>query len=170
MPLRYALICLLVLVLARGANADLTLTLDQTQVSALPGDMLTFTGNLQNTSSADIYLNGAGFPQLDIGLAGDESPFFANTPPFLTPGQSLPGSVSLFTVTLDSSLPSGVYSGTFQVVGGPDDMTFNPLASADFQINIAPSGQPPAVPEPGGVSLLIGMATVGGILRKRRNC
>lgn len=168
MRLRCLLFCLMGVLLTGAAKADLVLTLDQPQVVALPGDMLTFTGNLTNTNGFETFLNGAGFSQIDTGLTGDETPFFSNTPLSLMPGESLPSAVTLFTVTLDNGLQAGQYSGTFQVLGGPDAMTFNPLTTADFQITIAPVAAPPSVPEPGSVAFALSLAGAGGVLARHR--
>jgi len=169
MRVRCLLLCLLGALLCDGARAQLVLTLDQSQFTALPGDTVTFTGNLTNNNPFETFLNGAEFPQIDPGLAGDESPFFVNTPLSLAPGASLPNPVTLFTVTLDPGLLPGSYSGAFRVVGGPDDQTFDPLAEVPFRVNVAAPTGGGVIPEPSSLALAgIGLLPLAGTLRRRK--
>jgi hypothetical protein len=168
MKFSYALIGVLGVVFSigsvAGARAQLLVNLDQSLITTTPGAVVDFTGNLVNSSTTDtVFLNGAAFPQVDAGLTADGSPFILNTPASLGPQQTLPMSVTLFTVTVDSNLQPGEYSGVFEVQGGPDNMTYNDLVETPFHIVI-----PAAVPEAGDITLLCSLLTAGGLAFRRR--
>lgn len=131
-------------------------------LSVLPGGTIEFTGTLTNTGTDDVYLNGdvAILPDTDLSL--DDSPFFADSPLFLSGGQSYDG--PFFDVTADATAIPGTYGGSFAILGGADGNTFDNLAAQDFTVTVA-SGSP----EPNS-SLLIAVPLLiaAGILRFRR--
>jgi hypothetical protein len=62
--------------------------------------------------------------------------------------------VDLFSVLIDPSTPFGTYSlNLFNIVGGPDAVTQNLLATQTFTVNV--------VPEPASVLLM--MAAAAGL-------
>jgi hypothetical protein len=126
-----------------------------------PGDTLTFTGWLANSSGSDLFINGAG-----INLAGfdpfdtDLTDFILNfTGISLNSGDSI-GPFDFFTVTIPNPFADGLYAGTLTVQGGADDATFDTLATVDFAINVSESASS-STPEPGALPLL---ATASALL------
>ena len=132
---------------------------DQTQ-AALPGQVLTFTGRIENTGAGTVFLNGEGFtlamPQVWSwqGLSLESN--FANVPEQLAGGAIWSG--TLFTVTVASAAPQLTeHVGTYALSGGPNGTSQNLLDSANFQVQVVPE---PATLAALGVGLLA--------LRKRR--
>ena len=73
----------------------------------------------------------------------------------------------LFTVTLPSNVASGLYHGSFSILGGADGNAENVLATVNFNVNV-PGSSPSAVPEPGSLLLLgTGLAGMGAAIRRR---
>lgn len=151
--LKKAALALSVLVLgllypAVPARADvLTLSLASPTQSGASGDSLSFAATVfaPSTNSGTVYLNGDSFSISAPGATIDDSGFLFNFPLSLDPNNSFTG--ELFTVSLPSDLPQGVYSGYFEILGGSDPSALNTLATVDFQVD-----QP--VPEPGSWLLL----------------
>jgi hypothetical protein len=136
--IHFALICGLTLTCGM-ARADLiAITLDMSALTGAPGDILQFSGTLDNTTGTDLFLNADNF---NLGgfdpSAIDDSPFFANTPADLGPGGST-GDVGLFNIDIPDSFPIGTYDGTFQILGGAtsDDQTV--IGSVDFAVEVTP--------------------------------
>lgn len=160
------LIALTVLAVA-GAQADISITLDNPNQTGGAGQTLNFSGTITNTDSnhgdAPIYLNGDSltFTLSDATVVDN---FFANAPVSLAPGASS-GDIDLFDVELASpeSLPLGAYSGSYVLLGGADGGTFTAqdnLAQANFSVN--------ATPEPGYFAILaVGLVLMGWLHRRR---
>lgn len=138
-----------------------TLTISLTPIfqSGMPGDVLTFSGTLSNSSGSTVFPNSAG-----INLSGafdptdeDTSPFFNNAPFFLVSGDST-SLIDLFTVSIPNPFLSGQYSGTFTVLGGADEDAQTIVGSADFTVQV---GTTNVVPEPNsGCLLAIGLVVL----------
>jgi hypothetical protein len=56
----------------------------------------------------------------------------------------------LFSIDLPASVAAGLYTGSFEILGGADSGALDTLGSVAFQVNVAPS----AVPEPESLMLL----------------
>jgi hypothetical protein len=164
------LISLMALVTA-GAWADgiITITFDDPNQVGAPGQTLQFFGTITNTSSdttmADaVYWNSDSFnlslDSPDYTLTDD----FANTPVYLTGGQSS-GDIELFDITLANPVsdPPGIYLGTYGLIGGMDQgaqTASDNLAQADFSVDVTP--------EPATLALLgAGLALMGWAFRGR---
>jgi PEP-CTERM motif len=148
------------LVAGTAANADpLSITLDSPYQNVGPGQTVTFTATITNLDPTDtMYLNGDSF-NLDAPLSLDDSGFWNNSPFSLDPSSSS-GDIELFTVSAPFDAV-GLYSGSFEILGGdPSDFT-DVVGSATFNVNVTP--------EPSSLLLLgsglMGLATT---VRRRR--
>lgn len=144
-----ALAVLVSILFATPAQAQLSLTLSPTAPITDLGSIVSFAGTLTNTSGSTVYINGddMGIP----GLTWDETPFALNAPLSLDNGMSYTG--TLFTVTVDPTVAPETYSGSFTVLGGADQSTFNEVATQPFQVTVLPPST--AVPEPSPILLLV---------------
>jgi hypothetical protein len=142
---------------AKAGPVSLTLA-SPFQTISNGGGLLTFQATVDNTGSTTEYLNSDS-TTLAGPLVLDDSPFFSNFPLFLDPGGTFTG--ELFTVSVPSGTADGLYPGSFEILGGgPTDFT-DVLASANFDVSVAP--------EPGSfVLLLTGLAAGLGVLLRRR--
>jgi hypothetical protein len=162
------------------ACADpISLVLDSTQLTAGPGQQVTFTGTIFNNDTATVDLNS-----ISISLPGE---FTADPTPFLfgpltVAGSGTTGDYSLFNVTVNDPYtdPGGIYSGVVTILGGVegpsgyDPTTQNFLGSAAFSVNVPSTS---AAPEPGSFVLLLtgfllvlfGRAGIGGCLKRSQS-
>jgi hypothetical protein len=112
------------------------------------------------TNTGAVFLN-SDTVNIDFPLTVDDTPFFLNFPLSLAPGASFTGQI--FTVTVPNfAQPNVTYHGFFEIDGGADPNTFDPLASATFTVT--------PVPEPATALLLTGALLLAGAvsLRARR--
>jgi hypothetical protein len=130
--------------LAAAAEAQtLNLTLLDPDASVTQGaTSIAFDAIIANPSmSATIYLNGDSFTTSSPFLTVNDSPFDANAPVSLAPGQSS-GEIELFDVDLSKTIPVGTYSGSnlFSILGGADGgsgTAFGDLADAKFSVTVS---------------------------------
>ena len=147
------------LVLSAPASAgvvDLTL-FNPATFTGLPS-LVSFTATVSAplTNSGDVFLNADNL-NVDFPLTGDDSPFFANFPLFLAPGDSFTGEIFRVSVPDFAQLYT-TYHGFFEIDGGTDSSATDPIASAAFTVE--------PVPEPTTGLLLIGGLML--VLRRRR--
>ena len=120
---------------AAPAHADtLNFSLTSSTLSGASGDTLTFFGTVSTPSSnrKTIYLNGDSLNFSASGATVDDSGFVFNFPLSLDPNNTFTG--ELFTVTLPSDLPQGLYSGYFEILGGSNSSVSSTLATVGFQV------------------------------------
>ena len=141
------LVVMLLLVLATvPAFADsLTVSLTSPPAFGEQGELLSFyaTVSAPLSNSGLLYLNSDAFT-ITGPLQLDDSPFFANFPLTLSPGQNT--SALLFTVLIPAGTPAGEYTGFFQILGGSDPFSLDEISNVVmFTID---------VPEPATVLVL----------------
>jgi hypothetical protein len=136
--------------------------LDDSTLNALRGETVTYSGVLTNLSASVVYLNGC-----QINIAGSfthdcSASFLVFAPLTLAPQEVYAPSFNMFTVTVDLGYPdpNGPVSGTFDVLGGLDDLTFDVIGSAPFTVNV--------VPEPGTWLLALAGGVTVALQRSRR--
>ena len=135
------------------AKADpLSLTITQPYQTGAVGGLLTFDATVTDTAATGtVYLNSDS-TTLSGPLVLDDSPFFNNFPLSLGAGGSYTG--ELFTVSIPSGAPQGLYAGVFEILGGsPSDFT-DVVASANFDVYVTP--EPTSF-----VMLLTGLVMIG---------
>ena len=152
--------CLLLTSTAAKADSALTVTL-ASPYQIGDGPVFDFIATVTNTGADTLYLNGGNAIPLDAGLSLDDSPFNSDSNFWvLDPGASYTG--LFFTVTAPSYVQgaSNYYAGSYNIVGGADSGAQDPLATANFDIQVTP--------EPSSIVLLAtGLAGLAGTLRRR---
>jgi len=152
--------------MSRADSLDVTLT-EANQTVVQGTTVVEFDASILNPSTTDtIYLNGDSSTTSSLLVSVDDSPFFANAPYYLTPGQSS-GTFALFDVDLPADLTDGIYSGVFSILGGPDGGTgtdFDDLSDANFSVDVV---NPVATPEPSTL-LLLGIGFTGLLFLRKR--
>lgn len=155
---------LVILLAASTARASVvTVVLDSSVLFGLPGDVLSFTGTLTNTTDAVVWLNGdsPNLPSQIPPSAFDDSPFFANTPSGFLVADGTSGDIGLFNVTIPAGLADGQYGGTFEILGGADSDSQDVLEDSPVSFTVGVGQQTSSVPEPGTLALLAAGLVVG---------
>jgi hypothetical protein len=132
--------------------------------SGTAGSTVSFVATVSapGTNGGTVFLNGDSF-DVTSPLVLDDSGFFFTFPLSLDPGDSFSG--TLFSIALPSNLAAGLYTGSFEILGGADG-AFDTLGSVDFQVNVAPTAS--TVPEPESLMLLAaGLPGVALLVRKK---
>ena len=145
-----------------AAKADpLSLTFASQYQSAEPGQTVAFDATVTNVGLSQVFLN-ADSTSLLSPLTLDDTPFLFNFPLSMNPGDSYTG--ELFTVTVPPGVLTGLYPGSFEILGGSDPNALDEVASADFGVQVTPA----QAPEPSSLVLVVsGLATLGVALRRR---
>lgn len=120
------------------AKADtVNFTLNDSGQSAAPGGTLFYTATVSAplSNSGVEYLNSDNFT-VSGDATLDDSPFFNNFPLLLNPGDT--DTDVLFDLALPSDATPGIYTGSFQILGGPTDMDNDTIASANFAYSVTP--------------------------------
>jgi len=155
-----ALLFLFLTLSAAHAATILNVTLSPANQNGLPGQPLTFSGTLENTTNGTVFINSNSFT-FDITAVGslDDSLFLANAP-FSLNAFEASKPFDFFTVNIPALQAPGLYSGVFTIQGGADDLAADVLGTASFQVQVnAPPPPPPGpseVPEPATVILMGG--------------
>jgi hypothetical protein len=165
------LLCTLVLATLGTAVAkadSITITFDQPNQFAAPGETLQFFGTITNDTNTTIYLNNDDLNPGSFSLATNDQ-FFSNVPislaPSGQPGDSS-GDIELFDITVSNPLldSGGTYTGTYTLFGGADggaNTAQDNLVAANFSVT--------PTPEPSTIYLLLtGASALVPISRKLR--
>ena len=130
------------------------------------GSSRAFVASAANTGPPRLFLNGLTINfSGPAGITFSDAPFFAIFPRFLDPGQST-GFVNFFDVNVSLSVPVGLYSGSFSVLGGDNNLAQNVLGTAAFSVFVVGAGQP--LPEPATMFLLAtGLGGAAALTRRR---
>jgi hypothetical protein len=160
------LIFLLASTAARADSYSVSLVLSQPyQNVSDDGATLEFEATVANLGTGLVFFTGDSFTNLSP-LVLNDSPFWDNFPPSLEGAGALDGGDSytdvLFTVTVPSGTPPGLYSGDFVLQGGGDGYSQSVLATADFIVDVNSD----EVPEPDTL-LLMGAVMLGLPLLRR---
>lgn len=153
-----------IVVFSAAAHADcIDIILTPASQSGAAGTMVTFDATLTNLTGSTIFLNGDSATTSSSFLSVDDNPFMNNAPLSLAPGASS-GPFALFGVFIAPGTAQGSYAfNTFTITGGTSRGTFDPLGSAQFNVNVA------VAPEPGTLVLLAtGLLGLGIKLRRER--
>jgi hypothetical protein len=99
--------------------------------------VVAFDGTITNISGVTEYLNGDN-TYVDSPLVFDDSPFLNDAPLTLGAGGSYSG--LLFNIDIPQGTPEALYTGSFQILGGPDNSSeLSPMESpVDFDVQITP--------------------------------
>jgi PEP-CTERM motif len=140
------------LLLSSRTFADtIDLSLNAPAQPGTAGSTVSFVATMlaPGTNGGTVFLNGDSF-NISSPLILDDSGFFNDFPLSLDPGDSFSG--TLFSIALPSNLAAGLYTGSFEILGGADSGALDTLGSVDFQVNVAPTAS--TVPEPESLMLL----------------
>ncbi|MCU1251456.1 MAG: sorting protein [Edaphobacter sp.] len=138
------------LLLSSRTFADtIDLSLNAPAQPGTAGSTVSFAATVSapGTNGGTVFFNGDGF-NVSSPLLLDDSGFFFDFPLSLDPGESFSG--PLFSIALPSNLAAGLYTGSFEILGGAHSGALDTLGSVNFQVNVAPS----TVPEPESLMLL----------------
>ncbi len=130
----------------------------------LPGERVTFSGSLTNTSGSELFINGYNLILTGEGtyLTFDDTKFDLTVPPSLQAvGASAGRSGELFDIRISSQTPLDTYLGSFAFLGGEDPADLRPLGSQSFQVAV--------VPEPRTAALVVLGLGSYFFLRHKRN-
>ena len=153
------IVALLLPGMAAKADPSLSITLDSPFQMGVGDQTLTFDVNLINTGTSLVFLNGDGF-DLTSPLMLDDSGFWNNSPFFLG-ASSASGDFELFTVFIPALTPQGLYTGTFEILGGGDGNAQEVLGNTTFDIEVTP--------EPSSLLLLsTGLLALGILMGRKR--
>lgn len=143
-------------------TSPLAFTLMPSDQTGAPGSTLHFTGTLSNTTGTAIFLNGDSNTLNAPGLTLDDSPFLSaptSLAPVGQPGSTYTG--GFFDILIAPSAMSGVFSGSFTILGGADGSANDAQASQTFSVTV---GTPSPVPEASTtVSLGLLLLGLGGV-------
>ena len=152
----FRLIVMVILAPAAVPAAPLTITFSSALLNTTPGQPVTFSATITNTTASSIFLNSDA---VNIGapLSINDIDFFLNFPASLAASQSVTAPV--FDVIVPIATPLALYPGHFDILGGatPNDLTTE--GSADFAVNVSP--------EPSS-AVLLSLGALLIIIRKTR--
>ncbi|HTI69162.1 MAG TPA: hypothetical protein VMF06_04320 [Candidatus Limnocylindria bacterium] len=127
-----------------------------------PGLTVTFGGALSHSTSEVMYINDFRYILEGEGtyLVFDGSPFATVPHSLAANGQDSVYSGDLFAIHADYFVTPGVYAGSFTVLGGTEEDSMDPLATAGFFLTV--------IPEPGATLAMSGLALGGWALWHRQ--
>lgn len=142
------------------ALADLvTFSFTSSLLTTTPGQPVTFAATVTNLTSNLVFLN-ADNVNIAPPLTVNDTKFFLNFPLFLASHQIF--TAQILDVPVPPSVPVGLYSGTFELLGGTGASDLGSLASADFAVRV--------VPEPRNLSVFLAGTICWLLLLTRFKC
>lgn len=154
-----------VLLVANTASAmPITLTLGSSLLFGQPGTTVTFVGTVTDIGNSPTFLNG-DTATVAPPLLPDDLPFFLNFPATLNPLQVVTAPILSVGIPLTASV--GLYSGSFELLGGTTPVSQDTLATQTFAIQVQ-AAAPQPVPEPITAVLLLCGGTVAALRHSRR--
>lgn len=154
------------LLLSPVALADtLTVTLGNPVQAGAAGTNFSYTATLAapSANTGGIFLNGDAFTLPGLGITLDDAGLLGNFPALLTPGQSFTS--VLFTISSSLSTLPGLRTGSFTIIGGGTESSYNPLATVNYSAQITSQ----ITPEPSSLLLLVtGTSATVALLRRSR--
>jgi hypothetical protein len=103
------------------------------------------------TNTAAIDLNGDTF-NLTGPLTLDDTDYIVDFPLSLNPGDSF--TYDLFTILVPAGTPIGDYTGSFTLLGGPTNSSFDPLGTVNFTTAVTPEASTFVLLGTGAVGIL----------------
>ena len=117
-----------------------------------------------SSNSGAVFLNGDSF-NVTAPITLNDSDFFANFPLSLAPGASFTD--DLFVLTIPPGTLTGIYQGTFTLLGGANGSASDPLGTVSF--SVAPTPEPSSIvlllTSMAGLAMAIGWTKSKGTLR-----
>lgn len=172
---RFPILCFLfagAMLAGTAAKADpITITLTDAFLTVTAGDTVIFDATTTNTTSSWVYLNGAQ-ANLDSPLSPSDVDyvdyFYNNFPFYLTesgdPADTF-GPADIFSVTVPSGTPNGVYAGEFDILGGPTSADLNVVGTVDFDVQVTGTA---TTPEPNSFLLMgTGLLLLGAVAGRK---
>lgn len=98
-------------------------------------DLFAFNATVTNNSNQEVFLNSDSW-NVDAPLTVDDSPFNNSYPLSLGAGDSYTG--LLFNVDVPQGTPLGLYTGSFEIIGGDPSDDTDVAGSAVFDVNVTP--------------------------------
>jgi len=141
----------------------ITLVLDSSLLSGLPGTTVTFIGTVTDVGNSPTFLNGDSV-NVAPPLLPDDTPFFVNFPFTLNPLQAV--KAPILSVGIPLGTTAGLYVGTLELLGGVSPVSDDILATVPFAVQVQAAAQP--VPEPLTAVLLLCGGTVAALRHLRR--
>jgi hypothetical protein len=159
----------------------LVLTFDNDTLQGHPGDTLTFSATLMNTSLTEtLALDSGGVSSLMTGLTqtpGDSSfadnfllaSFLVPLAPQGSPGDSIHAAILMIDIDLGAPLGTTLF-GTFDVTGhnGSDPPDTLAPTGPTFHVEVLPASASASAPEPGSLALIAGLLAPGAAFLYRR--
>jgi len=156
----------LLLCVGVGARAQVTFAFDSDPQAGTPGSTVTFNGTITNNTASTVFLNGDSFNLTGAGLTLDDTKFNTEAPLFLSAGAST-GLIGIFDVAIDPTTAIGFYPGSFTIQGGADPTITDALVTTNFTVDVT-APQPAQTPEPGALTLLLGLGLPATVFARRR--
>lgn len=147
----------------------INIVLDSSTLSGAPGAVLSFSGVLTNTTGAPVFLNADDY---NLGTlpssAWDDSPFWTNAPVSLAASANS-GDIGLFNIDLPGAIATGLYNGSFTILGGAAADSQDILGSVNFTVDVTSQQSGGGAPEP-ATGWLAAAAVVALLMWGRRSC
>ena len=150
--------------MSMGAFAAPILTISFNSPAGFAGNIVNLIATVTNTSATAQNLNGESitFNPVTPFTQGNIDATAFNNNWFLINGNSSQGPATIVAITIPGSATPGVYTGTFNLTGGPGLNDTGLIGTQAFSITVS-------APEPASLSMLGGgLAMVAGLAARRK--